>query len=89
VKFQPRRPSRRNGAPVGTPVNIAVEGDRALMGDGTLAIFTSDDRDRAWPLLVSTAFAEAMGEARSRLVSVGRYALRGVGRPQELFTVEF
>ena len=40
------------------------------------------------PLLVSSAFAEAMGEARSRLVSVGRYALRGVGRPQELFTTE-
>ncbi|HEX2386345.1 MAG TPA: adenylate/guanylate cyclase domain-containing protein, partial [Candidatus Binatia bacterium] len=40
------------------------------------------------PLLVSSAFAEAMGAGRSRLISVGRYALRGVGRPQELFTVE-
>jgi len=40
------------------------------------------------PLLVSSAFASAIGEARSRLVSVGRYALRGVGRPQDLFTVE-
>lgn len=40
------------------------------------------------PLLVSSAFAVAMGEARSRLVSVGRYALRGVRRVQELFTVE-
>jgi len=40
------------------------------------------------PLLVSSAFAAAMGEPRSRLVSVGRYALRGIGRPQELFTVE-
>jgi adenylate cyclase len=40
------------------------------------------------PLLVSSAFADAMGEARSRLISVGRYALRGVARPQELFTVE-
>lgn len=40
------------------------------------------------PLLLSSAFAEAMGEERSRLVSVGRYALRGVGRPQELFTIE-
>jgi len=39
------------------------------------------------PLLVSSAFAVAMGETRSRLVSVGRYALRGIGRPQELFTV--
>jgi adenylate cyclase len=41
------------------------------------------------PLLVSSAFASAIGEARSRLVSVGRYALRGVGRPQDLFTLEF
>jgi adenylate cyclase len=39
------------------------------------------------PLLVSTAFASAMGGARSRLISVGRYALRGVQRPQELFTI--
>jgi adenylate cyclase len=40
------------------------------------------------PLLVSSAFASAIGEARSRFVSVGRYALRGVGRPQDLFTLE-
>jgi adenylate cyclase len=40
------------------------------------------------PLLVSSAFAAAMGETRSRLVSVGRYALRGVARAQELFTIE-
>jgi len=40
------------------------------------------------PLLVSAAFAAAVGEARSRLVSVGRYALRGVGRAQDLFTLE-
>ena len=38
-------------------------------------------------LLVSEAFAEAMTEAeRARLVSAGRYALRGVDRPQHLFT---
>jgi adenylate cyclase len=40
------------------------------------------------PLLVSSAFAASLGETRGRLVSVGRYALRGVGRPQELFTLE-
>jgi adenylate cyclase len=40
------------------------------------------------PLLVSADFASALGEARSRLVSVGRYALRGVGRAQDLFTLE-
>ncbi len=40
------------------------------------------------PLLVSSAFASALGEAKSQLVSVGRYALRGVGRPQDLYTLE-
>jgi adenylate cyclase len=40
-------------------------------------------------LLMSEAFAEASGDAaRARLVSVGRYALRGVERPQELFTLD-
>jgi adenylate cyclase len=39
-------------------------------------------------LLVSSAFAAALGEPKSRLVSVGRYALRGVGRPQDLFTLD-
>jgi adenylate cyclase len=39
-------------------------------------------------VLLSAAFAEAMAAAeRPRLVSVGRYALRGVERPQELFTL--
>jgi adenylate cyclase len=40
------------------------------------------------PLLISAAFAAALGETKKRLVSVGRYALRGVGRPQELYTLE-
>ena len=39
------------------------------------------------PVLVSEAFAKVDG-MRGRLVSVGRYALRGVERPQELFTLE-
>lgn len=38
-------------------------------------------------MLVSSAFAEALGEARQRLVSVGRYALRGVGKAQDLYTI--
>ncbi len=39
-------------------------------------------------VLLSAEFANAMAEAeRPRLVSVGRYALRGVERPQELFTL--
>ena len=40
-------------------------------------------------VLLSQAFAGAMaGLERGRLVSVGRYALRGVERPQELFTLD-
>ena len=40
-------------------------------------------------ILLSSAFAEAAhAEDRARLVSVGRYALRGVGRAQDLFTLE-
>jgi adenylate cyclase len=39
------------------------------------------------PMLVSGAFANVDG-MRGRLVSVGRYALRGVARPQELFTLD-
>ncbi|MGH7815754.1 MAG: adenylate/guanylate cyclase domain-containing protein [Candidatus Binatia bacterium] len=40
------------------------------------------------PLLVSAAFASAIGEPNKLLVSVGRYALRGVGRPQDLYTLD-
>jgi adenylate cyclase len=40
------------------------------------------------PLLISSAFAIALGESRNRFVSVGRYALRGVARPQDLYTLD-
>jgi len=40
-------------------------------------------------VLLSQAFADSMARLeRGRLVSVGRYALRGVERPQELFTLD-
>jgi len=39
------------------------------------------------PVLTSSAFAE-VGDMRRRLVSVGRYSLRGVAHPQELFTLD-
>jgi adenylate cyclase len=39
------------------------------------------------PVLVSEAFANVHG-MRGRLISVGRYALRGVTQPQELFTLD-
>jgi adenylate cyclase len=41
------------------------------------------------PVVTSSAFAAAAPpEERAKLVSVGRYALRGVGRAQELFTLD-
>jgi adenylate cyclase len=41
------------------------------------------------PLLISSAFAHALPEAeRATLVLVGRFALRGVGRAQELYTLD-
>jgi adenylate cyclase len=40
------------------------------------------------PLLISSAFAAAIDEPKELLVSVGRYALRGVGKPQDLYTLE-
>jgi adenylate cyclase len=39
------------------------------------------------PVLISAAFAD-VGDIKRRLVSVGRYALRGVSHPQELFTID-
>jgi adenylate cyclase len=40
-------------------------------------------------VLLSQAFADAMASSeRGRLVSDGRYALRGVERPEELFTLD-
>ena len=47
------------------------------------AMCGSLDRD----VVISSAFYAAADECRGRLVSLGRYALRGVGRPQELFTL--
>lgn len=50
-----------------------------------LAMSRSVEQD----VLLSATFADALdAETRRRLVSVGRYALRGVTQPQELFTPE-
>jgi adenylate cyclase len=50
-----------------------------------LALSRSVEQD----VLLSASFAEALGSAmRRRLVSIGRYALRGVAQPQELFIPE-
>lgn len=40
------------------------------------------------PVLMSAAFAGTIDPDGKRFVSVGRYALRGVGRPQELYTLD-
>lgn len=49
------------------------------------AMCRSADQD----VLLSPAFVAASSpEDRARFVSVGRFALRGVGRPQELFTID-
>jgi adenylate cyclase len=40
------------------------------------------------PLLMSAAFAELAADEPRPFASVGRFALRGVGRPQELYTLD-
>ena len=41
------------------------------------------------PILISSTFADALpAEERTNLVSVGRFALRGVGHAKELFTLD-
>lgn len=40
------------------------------------------------PLLVSSTFATALGTTGPALACVGRFALRGVGRSQDLFTLD-
>ena len=40
------------------------------------------------PILISSSFAASVGEERRRFASVGRFALRGVGKPQELYTLD-
>jgi adenylate cyclase len=39
------------------------------------------------PILMSSAFAASVGGGR-RFASVGRFSLRGVGDPQELYTLD-
>jgi adenylate cyclase len=40
------------------------------------------------PILMSSDFASSVADERRAFASVGRFALRGVGRPQELFTLD-
>lgn len=76
---------------IGSPdrLDFTVVGPAVNEVSRIAAMCRSADR----PLLVSAAFARALAEAEPlpnapRLVSVGRYALRGVRESQELFTLE-
>jgi adenylate cyclase len=40
------------------------------------------------PILISSAFAASVADDRRRFATVGRFALRGVGKPQELYTLD-
>ncbi|MBV9079448.1 MAG: adenylate/guanylate cyclase domain-containing protein [Methylobacteriaceae bacterium] len=65
-------------------LDFTVVGPAVNEASRIAALCRSADRD----VLVSAAFrAVARAEDQSRLVSVGRYMLRGVESPQELFTV--
>src|SRR5262249_36780913 len=64
-------------------VELSAAWPAAYEGSRIAAMCRSVDQ----PVLTSSAFAEVDG-MRRRLVSVGRYALRGVAHPQELFTLD-
>src|SRR5215212_5728792 len=69
-------PDRLDFTVVGAAVNEAAR---------IAAMCRAAERD----VLLSAAFAAAARkEDRADFVSVGRYALRGVARPQELFTLD-
>ena len=66
-------------------LDFTVVGQAVNEASRIASMCRSADRD----VLFSSAFRESLPEAdRPRLVSVGRYALRGVGRAQELFTLD-
>jgi adenylate cyclase len=66
-------------------LDFTVVGPAVNEASRIAAMCRSAERD----VLLSSAFAAAACEEdRAGFVSVGRYALRGVGRPQELFTLE-
>ena len=65
-------------------LDFTVVGPAVNEASRIAAMCRSVERD----VLVSSAFAAAaLDSDRERLLSVGRYALRGVGQPQELFTL--
>ena len=72
---------------IGSPdrLDFTVIGPAVNETSRIAAMCRSVERD----VLISSAFAAAaLPEDRAKLVSVGRYALRGVARPEELFTLD-
>ena len=66
-------------------LDFTVVGQAVNEASRIASMCRSADRD----VLFSSDFRASLPEAEQpRLVSVGRYALRGVGRPQELFTLD-
>jgi len=66
-------------------LDFTVVGPAVNEASRIAAMCRSIDRD----VVLSSKFVAATPEAeRANLVSVGRYALRGVGRPEELFTID-
>ncbi|NYZ17274.1 adenylate/guanylate cyclase domain-containing protein [Azospirillum sp. RWY-5-1] len=65
-------------------LDFTVVGPAVNEASRIAAMCRSLDQD----VLVSSAFAAAAPACGERLISVGRYLLRGVGRPQELFTLD-
>jgi adenylate cyclase len=65
-------------------LDFTVVGPAVNEASRIAAMCRSLDQD----VLLSSGFAQAAGASRRRLVSVGRYALRGVQRPQELYTLD-
>jgi len=66
-------------------LDFTVVGPAVNEANRIASMCSSVDRD----LLVSSAFLQALPETkRTDFVSVGRFALRGVGRAQQLFTLD-
>ena len=88
------RPVETRYSPLPAVRRIELADFRDVLARGLSVLRGVPDRRQAMsrsldqPILVSASFAAACGEQRERLVSIDRYALRGVGRPQELFTLD-
>lgn len=65
-------------------LDFTVVGPAVNEASRIAAMCRSLDQD----LLLSSAFVQSAPECRERLISIGRYLLRGVGRPQELYTLD-